>query len=379
LQQLLLPLREGGLGLSSVNRAAVAAQAASWHDCLPIVLAAQDLPHLEALSEVCLTLRPQLTAYHRAVGQALELEGAFTLPLPEHISLTQRSLTQQQLQTDLAAWRRQPERTDVAKAWALSVAGPGASSWLSPPTKASHHFNDEDFGNLIRLRLHLPVLTADHAHRHLTTGCATQPDVEGIHVISCPHNGTRVRRHNSYAAHLAHLIASSGSPDVRVEVPIPGRPPNERMDITHLNQRGQRCYLDVTIASPATTSALARGAATVAGRAARHAEQQKRAHYQAEPPIQHFCPFAVEAGGRLGTSAIAMLQETCPFTDGKPRASWMAATLQDLGCALQRSHAEALRRATTIASGSDSQLATEGGDHSMNYGSAGTVAQDAVT
>jgi hypothetical protein len=118
------------------------------------------------------------------------------------------------------------------------------------------------------------------------------------------------------------------------------------MDITYIHHRGHRHYLDVTIASATTVTALSRGSATVAGRAARHAEQQKRAHYQADPPIQHFCPFALEAGGRLGTSAIAMLQDTCPYPDPRRRATWMASALQDLSCCLQRDHAEALRKAT---------------------------------
>ena len=111
-----------------------------------------------------------------------------------------------------------------------------------------------------------------------------------------------------------------------------------RLDVVFTNHHGQRVYLDVVVPTAGTTNPeTARSRAARDGAAAARAGDGKRVRY----PGPDLVPFAVEALGRPGKDAIALLRSLAP-ADPEQRSAVLGATWQALSVALQMENAELL-------------------------------------
>jgi hypothetical protein len=111
-----------------------------------------------------------------------------------------------------------------------------------------------------------------------------------------------------------------------------------RLDVVFTNHHGQRVYLDVVVPTAGTTNPeMARARAKKDGAAAARAADGKRVRY----PGPDLVPFAVEALGRPGRDAAAILRSLAP-ADPEQRSVVLGSAWQGLSVALQVENAELL-------------------------------------
>ena len=157
-----------------------------------------------------------------------------------------------------------------------------------------------------------------------------------------------VRRHDEVKSEWAgYLREHQDFDNVVVEQVLPGA--NEdtapRLDVTAVDASGQVVALDITIASPCTSSALAAGSAVAAGAAARLLEMVKRRKY---PNLDVF-PIAIETHGRLGPATLEFIKKLGRHVEPQMRPKHLVSLRQDISCALQRANAKAILKATAAA------------------------------
>ena len=119
-----------------------------------------------------------------------------------------------------------------------------------------------------------------------------------------------------------------------------------RLDISYAAE-GRRTYVDVTVRHPRAAKYISQAAVTD-GAAAGTAESGKRRRYPSLPAagLEAAVPFAVETFGRLGPTALKLLQssrqraiERCGGLQTALFSRWLA----QLSCSLARSLHEAAR------------------------------------
>jgi hypothetical protein len=108
---------------------------------------------------------------------------------------------------------------------------------------------------------------------------------------------------------------------------------------------------DISVIHPLSINTLPR-AATTAGAAASHRDQQKRTAYaRVEPNGYGFVPFSVESYGRLGHPAIKLLHdlgEEAAGPGGVSRSSFVAGALRELSIGLCRGNFLAYRASVGV-------------------------------
>ena len=117
--------------------------------------------------------------------------------------------------------------------------------------------------------------------------------------------------------------------------------PESRMDlILHAPAQDSPVHIDLTIVSPVSREALARGSADREGTAAMMAASRKRAKY----PLIAVLPFVIEEGGRLGEDALGFVRKLAP-REPKKRVEALNSLNHALGATLQRTAANAITAA----------------------------------
>ena len=107
-----------------------------------------------------------------------------------------------------------------------------------------------------------------------------------------------------------------------------------RLDVVFDDWNGRRIYVDVEICDAATiTQSEQRARALRDGAAAARAEDVKRRRY----PGPDLAPFVLEAKGRAGDSALALLKAACPDD-----AAELGAARQSLSVQVQLRNADLL-------------------------------------
>ena len=149
-----------------------------------------------------------------------------------------------------------------------------------------------------------------------------------------------MRRHEAVKGALADWCEEQGC-TVEKEVVMPLASPDaeeSRMDLmVRVPGLARKVHVDVTVADATSREALSRNAASRDGAAAQILEQRKRRKY----PNVLVVPFAVEAHGRLGESAVRLLKLIAP----KPlveRAEAISRMYQSCAAFLQKTQADAI-------------------------------------
>ena len=199
-----LRFSDGGLGMHSVKATAPAANAASWHKCLPHILRRLEIPTVGALmtaSPWCALALPGATEKIRAAtgDPALLVGDADT-------SASQRMLASAPLAAAADSVRTSVAIVGKAASAALrSSGGPGSAGWLQPPSAAPHYLSNPCFRIALRTRLDLdiPCQTGTCQHRRPDgTLCGTPLDLKGKHARACKTGGWIVRKHDAVVAEL---------------------------------------------------------------------------------------------------------------------------------------------------------------------------------
>jgi hypothetical protein len=327
------PLKDGGLGIASVELVAAAAHSASWCGVAEEVVNRLGLPSVAVLraevpwAEACLAVAEALAA--NVSGDPLEPATAQT----RANALSQKALTQARVKNEVAEAFRQLEGDPPAAAQLHSSGGPGAAGWLLSPKRPAHYFRDEQLSVAIRLRLGLAVPCAQGVCQHVKAGgqvCGAVLDTRGLHAMTCQAGGWSIRRHDAACkcvAAYAELQGCSAEREVVLPLAAPTRP-LARMDVVvhSRTSSGQASNLDITVVSPLTAEMIrGGGAARNPGAAARAAAAHKRALYPNIPVV----PFVIETFGRWGEDARAWALGLAP-PPLLGRAEAMAGFYQDV-------------------------------------------------
>jgi hypothetical protein len=224
-------------------------------------------------------------------------------------------------------------------AWFLSSAYGGSGRCLN--WRGGIHkwlqMREKEFIDFLRLRLLLIPISPVTAEEGLVCPCrGLDISQSPSHPLDCRTNrGLYNRRHNSVRDLLASLIRTVMQARVQQEVTLHDGQGNGSTIIADIvaHSGHDRLVFDVTITDPACmTHVTQNGSATRQDAGALHREAKKRAHYS---PVSGLCvtddtvvganshqtyrfiPFAVEATGRLGPTAlqfIKLLGENADFS-----------------------------------------------------------------
>jgi len=337
----LLAGSDGGMGYHSVELAAPAAYAASWHACLPRVLLRLGLGSLAELVSAS-PLATRCVPFAAGTLRAALNDPTAELGDPE-AQASQHMLASAPLAAARARVVADLAANPVAQAALRSAGGKGSAVWLQPPTEAAHGQTDAQFAISTRIRLGLPLPGCQGrcAHRRADgTVCGHLLDPLGVHARSCPSGGWLKHRHDAARDVLGDWCEEHGCRVEREAVlpfAAPARP-EARIDlVVHVPGRGVPAHVDVSIVSALSVEALQKGSASQDGRAAEIAENSKRRDY----PGIRVTPFVVEDHGRYGEEAAKFVRQVAP-KEPAARSRAIRDLYHRLGALLQRKAADAV-------------------------------------
>ena len=354
-----LSVRQGGLGLRSAARHAVAGYLAS---------VAATAPRCRELDE---HYRDDWADTAQAVaGFNAAVDAAARVPTPAPTDLRQRTLSKA-LDEATRAQLSATASGEAARAHLQLVRQPGAGAWLTacPSEALGLHIEPHQFRVLLRLRLRLPV-----AERECYCPfCDAAADPFGDHARLCACGGDRVKRHNRVRNLLAARAATAGlSPELEKPGLLPPRPVlagvgEDGVSRQNSARRPADVWLpawglhgpaafDVAAASGLRSGDLARTAADGAHAATAY-EARKRAHLDTEALCRNeglqFVPLVVEAcAGGWGPTAVRTLRalgELLADRTGQTPAAATEHLFQALSVVLQRENARAVLRRLPVA------------------------------
>ena len=244
------------------------------------------------------------------------------------------------------------ESNPTASAILRSSSGPGAATWLFPPTEASHHQTDAQFAVSIRHRLGFPIPGCQGSCQHRRPNgeaCNAPLDPYGTHARYCPVGGWLVKRHDE-ARDIIGDWCEEHHCLVQREVTLPSANPSRpeaRMDlVVYPAGACSPIYVDVSIVSAVSREALSKGSAHYDGKAAEIAERAKRRDY----PLINVTPFIVDDHGRLGPEALSFVRRIAP-TSPTQRSKAISDLYHRLSAQLQRAAADAVLSAIAARPG----------------------------
>ena len=363
-RQLFMPVALGGCGLPSASLRRSAALLGSWEQCFADVARANDASSASSL----LTRAPLVAAsLEEAVREIRALgvprynsdwSGCFNGERPKRQALLSQQVNKncrRKLLADLGL----EDKVD------LRSAGGKGGAWLLPATRSDHMMPNDHFVVALRLRLRVPNAghlraPADQGsqchHRYVGSGmrCQGLLDTRGHHSLTCNVGGAVDARHNHVRDWLFRLLSSWQVLGVLREQFVPawdrvrrvrGQDIVERarLDVVFLDHHGRRCFVDIVIPTAASTCPeVIRARASKNGAAAARSEDAKRLRY----PGPNLVPFAVEALGRPGSSALALMRSLAP-PDPEERSVALGSAWQSLATTLQSANAELLLSAAS--------------------------------
>ena len=379
---LTLPFKLGGCGVSSVTHVRDAALVGSWDLCLKDVAT-----KLGANSAAQFRDGAPITS--KRIDEAadrLRQAGVPDFHFEWEAAIVEAKAGQQHEHTQAIHEARHSGLLDSLPAEAAadvrSGGGPGAGSFMDLPDESAIRLDDYRLRTCLRARLLLPhpahdptrasAPTTHCQHRNASSGvtCGRPLDASGQHAETCGEGGATVRGHNAVRDALAAFLVASGSPaEIEQHVPAWDRPERDLRGNTKVDSAGhtvydraildvsfyergtgRRAHADVVIGSAKTVDAADRQLrAQMDGRKAGQSAARKRARYPPTAnPGEGLVPFAIEARGRLGEDALALLRSMAPG-DPRVRAKVLSQGMRFISACVQIRLAELLISAETAS------------------------------
>ena len=202
-------------------------------------------------------------------------------------------------------------RSSTASTFAFCLSSIGIDNPL--------YFGPGAFRATVRARLGVgPTNEPPHTEKRCPCGALYEVGTQGLHGLSCRLNGAMAtRRHHQITKTLAALLRRTQPAPVATEslAGVTSTDHNIIADIIWSLPEGNT-FIDVAVVDPGADSYIAHPIFSHAttDAAALHMEGRKRTHYARivpTPDPQSVIPFVVEATGRLGPSALALLTRLC--------------------------------------------------------------------
>ena len=356
--QAFLPARSGGLGLSAAETRRAAAFIGSWEQCLSEVAGASGLETMAGIAEAApITMETLRQAEAVLRQQGAETQGGWGNHRIDWDRCLGRPKDKRQkvwtkevhaaLGERLMAQLGEKEQVEVRTA-----GGAGAGAFLTVALDDEQELPDAHFKAAIRRRLRCKPHGASTTCRHKYCGtagnvCGHVLDAEGQHARICKVGGAIVRRHDRIRDWLAKWLAKMLNQQTATEQYVPkwdrwransqgvAQLERARLDVVFQGLTGP-VYIDVAIVEAGVGSPHAqRLRSKNDGEAAAREEDDKRKRY----PGPDLVPFVLEAGGRLGEAAEALIRSVAP-KDPVERAVAIASAKRALSTLLQLGNAE---------------------------------------
>jgi hypothetical protein len=322
LEQAVLPVRLGGLGIRLSKDIALPAFISSLHSVSSLV---DDI-----LKNVRLAVDNSLET---AISVWQERNAGVALPEEADRG---RQRTWDGPQSEAAAARLLEGTDQISRARVLASASRESGLWLHalPSPALGTLLDPESFRVAVALRVGA-VVCEPHTCR-----CGRPMDARGLHGLSCKYSAGRHPRHAALNDVVRRALQSAGVPSMLEPVGI-DRGDGKRPDgITVFPFSRGRCLCwDATCVDTYAESHL-NSSAVSAGSAARGAEVFKRRKYASLADRFKFEPVAVETAGTFGSTTGALVSEIgrriSEMSGDRRETFWLE---QRLGLAVQRGNA----------------------------------------
>ena len=227
-------------------------------------------------------------------------------------------------------------------------SGSGSGAWMGVPSKQAHFFTDQEVITSVRLRMCMEVYTTPSSghvpcmHHNRQTVCGAALDPFGTHALLCRLGGHVVRRHNKMRDTLAGILEEILDSSVHVE----NHPPEvhedaRRPDISYLDHRGMRQWIDVAVVTPHPRSLPGQATLTRVGALCESMEATKRRKYH----MLSIHPGVMEHLGHMGSGLSAILKSISKHADPLERSRMVDTAYQTLAATLQRANVTLLAAA----------------------------------
>ena len=231
-------------------------------------------------------------------------------------------------------------------------SGVGAGAWMGVPSQQDHYLTDQEVVTAVRLRMHMEVFVQQPvrangmhmtcAHRNQQTVCGAALDTFGLHSLLCRLGGHVVRRHNKERDTLAGILSRVLDTTVHVEQHAPEvQDDARRPDISYLDHRGMRQWIDVAVVTPHARSLPGQAAMNRIGALCESMESTKRRKYN----MLSLQPAVMEHLGHMGQGLRTIIRSVHRHADPFRRAKLIDSAYQTLAAALQRSNVTLLAAA----------------------------------
>ena len=305
-EQIVLPIRKGGFGLTAMAPVRTLAFLSSW--AFSIKELPLRFPILQPLIDAITNASPIESSIGKELQQALPSNKSL-LVLASHSTKLQHRLTEEFMETKINCLMEDtPTTRDAARL--RSLQGKGAGAWLEAvPSSQKLALKPSEFrlASFLRLGHFMPFSSLIN-----NCNCGRPVDDSGYHLLTCKTGGGPVWTHNSIVSVWSDCLKS-------LKIHHKKEPHNrftntdDRPDITCFNcGSGSSVELDVAMAHPWSSDIFPTSAITD-GAAARRREKRKEDKYQHERlpagDFLSFVPLVFEHFGRWGEKAEGFLKE----------------------------------------------------------------------
>ena len=343
-----LPWKDGGMGFLSVTHAAKPNFLAGWVRDLSNIAGAMGQPNAESVLRMvgplqnCLqTVVDGLTA--SGVEDLPTLASAFEFSgqskLASHWRLAVSARTRIQLNSGGTA-----EHIVAVRA----SSGSGAGAWMGVPRQQNHFLTDQEVVTSVRLRMCMDVFDAPNGaclHHNRQTVCGAALDTLGAHALLCRLGGHVVKRHNRLRDTLAAILREVLDTSVHVEQhPAEIAEDERRPDISFLDHRGMRQWIDVAVVTPHPRSLPGQATMTRTGALCESMEATKRRKYN----MLSLYPGVMEHLGHMGEGLMTLLRSVHRDVDPFKRSMMVDSAYQTMAAALQRENVTLLAAAGSL-------------------------------
>ena len=346
-----LALKDGGLGMMSMNIAAPCAHAASWGEALERIatqIGVHAYPQIEVRAPVVARMIEEAMNMCRTIGVD-----------PEQKVREATSSKQTDLQKQWAAEaqarakdRLMGELTKVECAVLRAAGGKGAGAWLEAHDgeNEAQWLTDDEFSAAVavRMALNMPAVTGC---MHKTAGggvCGTTMEGSMAHALLCTHGSGHNDRHTAVVKALAEGLTRELDTEILKEQYVPGwdrvrggNTERARLDLVIQDRGGRTRYIDVTIGCTIGRGAKCAACAQRDGALAAGMEREKRHRY----PGPNLIPAAIEHAGRMGESFMQLIRWACRERPKTERGLAARAIYRSVAVALQRANARMVLQA----------------------------------
>jgi hypothetical protein len=313
------PVRDGGMGIPNLQRAAPAANAASWAAAQEEILKMTNTATAEELMTPNTTLAKILEGTRALCAEAAQHSAPAPMAQPRPFKPTQKALQNIAVKSEMQSFFADSIVQVIEKAWARSCGGPGAGAFLLPAMHPTHVIPGKQFTLAISLRVGADILRTGETDELLNQGmlrcpfvkkggavCGAHVDPKGHNLLGDTNGGGVCERHDDLQLALKGLINDEGLQAEEEQVlTTAGGVLLGRADVSWTGESMVTIHVYVSVVMATCQTAISKGSAVKDEVAAMEMEEVKIRKYALSR--LKVTPAIMEEGGRFGPLFVKLL------------------------------------------------------------------------